>query len=203
MRFIQTVLKGAYLVEIERRADGRGFFGRGWCKKEFEIQGLNPNLAQANIGFSQKTGTLRGMHYQAVPYQEAKLVRCTMGAIYDVVLDLRHASLTYLKWFGVELTAHNRRMVYVPEGCAHGYQTLTDDTEVFYQTSQFYAPAHVRGVRYDDPVFRISWPIAVRAISDADRDWPSYSAPNRGRTPARIRVATPNPQRDGGPYDHH
>lgn len=175
MKFTETGLKGAYLVEMERRADSRGFFGRAWCKREFEIQGLNPNLAQANIGFSNKRGTLRGMHYQVPPSEEAKLVRCTMGAIYDVIIDLRRDSPTYKQWLGVELTAHNRLMLYVPEGCAHGYQTLADDTEVFYQTSQFYAPECARGVRYDDPAFGISWPSAVEVMADADRTWPSYT----------------------------
>lgn len=175
MRFTETSLKGAYLVEIERRADSRGFFARAWCRREFELQGLNPNLAQANIAFSHTRGTLRGMHHQVPPYQEAKLVRCTMGAIYDVIVDLRRDSPTYMQWFGVELTARNGRMLYVPEGFAHGYQTLADDTEVFYQTSHFYAPECARGVRYDDPAFRISWPMAIRVISDADKHWPPYT----------------------------
>lgn len=175
MRFSEAGLKGAYVVEIERRTDSRGFFGRGWCKREFETQGLNSQLAQVNIGFSNKKGTLRGMHYQVPPYQEVKLVRCTLGAIYDVIIDLRRGSSTYRQWFGVELTADNHRMLYVPEGCAHGYQTLADDTEVFYQTSQFYAPECARGVRYDDPAFGISWPSVARVISDADRNWPSYT----------------------------
>jgi len=175
MRFTETELKGAYVVEIERRTDSRGFFGRGWCKREFEAQGLNSELAQVNIGFSNKKGTLRGMHYQVPPYQEAKLVRCTLGAIYDVIIDLRRGSSTYRQWFGLELMADNHRMLYVPEGCAHGYQTLADDTEVSYQTSQFYAPECARGVRYDDPAFGISWPSVARVISDADRNWPSYT----------------------------
>jgi dTDP-4-dehydrorhamnose 3,5-epimerase len=175
MIFTETPLKGSYVVEIEKREDKRGFFGRAWCKKEFESQGLSPELVQSNIAFSNKRGTLRGMHYQVQPYEEAKLVRCTMGAIYDVIIDLRPDSPTYKQWVGVELTSHNRKMLYVPEGCAHGYQTLTDDTEVFYQTSQFYAPAWARGVRYDDPAFGIAWPIEVRAISDADTRWPPYS----------------------------
>jgi dTDP-4-dehydrorhamnose 3,5-epimerase len=175
MTFTEIGLKGAYLVEIERRVDSRGFFGRGWCKREFESQGLNPDLAQANIGFSEKSGTLRGMHYQSPPFLEAKLVRCTMGAIYDVIIDLRRDSPTYMQWLGVELTGENHRMLYVPEGCAHGYQTLADATEVFYQASQFYSPECARGVRYDDPAFGISWPRAVRMISDADRNWPFYT----------------------------
>ncbi len=176
MIFTETRLKGAYLVEIEPRVDSRGFFGRGWCKKEFDAQGLNPDLVQANIGFSVRRGTLRGMHYQLPPCQEAKLVRCTMGAVFDVIIDLRRDSPTYTQWLGIELTAQNRLMLYVPEGCAHGYQTLVDDTEVFYQTSRSYAPELARGVRYDDPAFGVLWPTAVQAISDADRGWPPYTA---------------------------
>lgn len=174
MFFTETRLKGAYLVEMEMREDNRGFFARAWCKREFEMQGLNSNFVQANIGFSQKKGTLRGMHYQVKPHEEAKLVRCTMGTIYDVIIDLRPDSPTHKQWIGVELTAHNYKLLYVPEGFAHGYQTLTDDTEVFYQTSQFYAPEYVRGVRHDDPAFGILWPIEVQVIADADRKWPLY-----------------------------
>jgi len=174
MVFTETPLKGAYLVDVERRVDSRGFFGRAWCQQEFEGQKLTAHLTQANIGFSEKRGTLRGMHYQATPYQEVKLVRCTMGAIYDVIIDLRPDSPSYRQWFGVELTAETRRMLYVPEGCAHGYQTLADASEVFYQTSQFYSPEWARGVRYDDPQFGISWPTEVRTISDADSNWPLY-----------------------------
>jgi len=180
MRFTPTTVHGAYLVEIDRHTDDRGFFGRGWCKREFESKSLTPDLAQANIGFSHKRGTLRGLHYQVEPYQEAKLVRCTMGAIYDVVVDLRCDSPTWCQWYGVELTAQNRCMLYVPEGCAHGYQTLVDDTEIFYQTSQFYAPEYARGVRYDDPVFQIHWPSAVEVISDGDRQWPLYTRDRAG-----------------------
>ncbi len=190
MIFTETRVKGAYLVDIAKREDSRGFFARAWCKQEFEAHGLNPNVAQANIGFSPKRGTLRGMHYQAAPYQEAKLVRCTMGEIYDVLIDLRPDSPTYMQWLGVELTAQNRQMLHVPEGCAHGYQTLTDDTEVVYQTSQFYAPEYARGVRYDDPAFGISWPIEVRVISDADKSWPLYSLENHRSGPRVVTTHT-------------
>ena len=170
----ETALKDAYVIDIERREDNRGFFARAWCKKEFAAHGLNADMAQYNIGFSKKRGTLRGMHYQGVPYEETKLVRCTMGAIYDVVLDLRSDSPTYKQWIGVELTADNRRMLYIPEGCAHGYQTLADKTEIVYQASQFYAPECARGVRYNDPTFGIQWPITVQVISDTDKNWPDY-----------------------------
>ncbi len=178
MIFTETRLKGAYLVDLAKREDHRGFFARAWCTQEYEVHGLNPNVAQSNIGFSEKCGTLRGMHYQAAPYQEAKLVRCTMGAIYDVMIDLRCDSPTYRQWLGVELTALNHQMLYIPEGCAHGYLTLTDNTEVVYQTSQFYAPDYARGVRYDDPTFGISWPMTVRVISKGDQNWPLYSREN-------------------------
>lgn len=174
MIFKETKLKGAFVIEIEKREDERGFFARTWCQQEFAEHGLNFSLAQANIGFSRKKGTLRGLHYQVAPHQEAKLVRCTAGAIYDVMIDLRPASLTYQQWFGIELTADNHRMLYVPEGFAHGYQTLADDTEVFYPVSQFYAPGAERGVRYNDPTFEIEWPLEVQVISEKDKNWPNY-----------------------------
>ena len=175
MIFTETAIKGGYLVDIARHEDHRGFFARAWCRREFEAHGLNPDLAQINVGHSHKKGTLRGLHFQTAPHQEAKLARCTMGAIYDVMVDLRPDSPTYLQWFGVELSAQNRRMLYVPEGCAHGYQTLADGTEMLYQTSDFYAPAQALGVRYDDPAFAIVWPLDVTVISDADKNWPSYT----------------------------
>lgn len=174
MRFTDTALKGAYVIEIEKREDHRGFFARVWCKKEFEAHGLNTDLTQVNIGYSKKRGTLRGMHFQTNPYEECKLVRCTMGAVIDVIIDLRSESPTYKKWMAVELSAENRTMLYVPEGFAHGYQTLVDNTEVVYHTSQFYTPEHATGVRYDDPAFGIVWPLPVEAISDADKNWPLY-----------------------------
>jgi len=172
--FTETQLPSVYIIEPERREDDRGFFARVWCRRELEAQGLNPSVAQVNVGFTLRRGGLRGLHYQLPPRPEAKLVRCTMGALLDVILDVRTESPTYKQWVGVELTAENRRMVYVPEGCAHGYQTLVDNTEMCYQTSEFYAPELARGVRYDDPAFAISWPLPVTSISDADRSWPDY-----------------------------
>jgi dTDP-4-dehydrorhamnose 3,5-epimerase len=174
MIFTETKLKGAYVIDIERRTDHRGFFARVWCAEEFESHGLNPHLVQSNIGFNTQAGTLRGMHFQAAPHAEVKLVRCTMGAVYDVMVDLRPGSPTHREWVAVELTADNRRMVYIPEGFAHGYQALTDNAEICYHTTQLYAPASAGGVRYDDTAFGIVWPLSVTAISDADRIWPDY-----------------------------
>jgi dTDP-4-dehydrorhamnose 3,5-epimerase len=178
MLFSNVRLKGAYLIELEKLADDRGFFARSWCQMEFGKYGMCTRVAQCNIGFSKKKGTLRGLHYQIAPYQEAKLVRCTKGAIYDVIIDLRPDSPTYKEWLGIELSAENHRMLYVPEGFAHGYQTLVHETEIFYQTSQFYNPEFARGVRYDDPAFGVEWPFAVASISDTDRSWPDYKAEN-------------------------
>lgn len=175
MIFAETKLPGAYLIDIEKRGDQRGFFARAWCQKEFEAHGLIRRVVQANISLSKRKGTLRGMHYQAAPYAEAKLVRCTRGAIYDAIIDLRPDSPTYMQWLGVELTAENYRMLYVPEGFAHGFQTLVDNTEVAYQVSQFYTPEAEGGVRYNDPAFGIEWPLEVQVISDKDKSWPDYS----------------------------
>jgi dTDP-4-dehydrorhamnose 3,5-epimerase len=158
MIFIETKLKGAFVIEPERLEDKRGFFCRAWCKREFEAHGLNPNLVQCNISFNKKRGTLRGMHHQVPPHEEAKLVRCTMGAIYDVIIDLRPNSPTFKEWFSLELTDRNRKMIYIPEGVSHGFMTLDDNTEVFYQMSEFYAPECARGVRWNDPAFDIVWP---------------------------------------------
>ena len=175
MLFIKSKIDGAYLIEIEKIEDERGFFSRLWCKKEFESQGLNSRLAQVNIGFSIKKGTLRGLHYQMSPYEEVKVVRCTRGVIYDVVVDLRPKSSTYKQWMSVELNSINGRMLYVPEGCAQGSMTLVDESQISYHTSQFYAPEYARGVRYDDPSFSIEWPLKVSVISQADSNWPDYS----------------------------
>jgi dTDP-4-dehydrorhamnose 3,5-epimerase len=175
MIFTQTPLPGAYVIDIERRADNRGFFARTWCLREFETHGLNPNVVQINATLSARKGTLRGLHYQVAPYQEVKIVRCTRGALYDVIVDLRPQSPAYKQWLGVELTEDNHRMLYVPEGFAHGSQTLTDNTELWYQTSQFYAPEAARGVRFDDPAFQIKWPLAIEVVSDPDKNWPDYS----------------------------
>lgn len=174
MLFTETHLKGAYLIDVERRQDERGFFGRSWCRDEFEAHGLESQVAQCNISFNEKRGTLRGLHYQMAPYEEAKLVRCTMGAIYDVIIDLRPDSVTLSDWLAVELTAENRRALYVPKGFAHGFQTLSDKTEVFYQMSEVYHPKAARGVRWDDPTFRIEWPIQTSIISEKDRQHPDW-----------------------------
>jgi dTDP-4-dehydrorhamnose 3,5-epimerase len=172
MKFTETKLQGAFIVEPEFLEDERGFFARTWCRHEFEARGLNPRLVQCNISFNRRRGTLRGMHYQVEPYAEAKLVRCTMGAIYDVILDLRPNSATFKEWLAVELTAENRRMLFIPEGLAHGFQTLEDNTEVFYQMSEFYHPECARRVRYDDPAFAIGWPLLVTIVSDKDMIYP-------------------------------
>jgi dTDP-4-dehydrorhamnose 3,5-epimerase len=178
MIFKKTSIMGAYVLGIEPRGDERGFFARGFCRKEFEAHGLNPNIAQANIGVSRQRGTLRGLHYQVPPHAEAKLVRCTAGAVFDVIVDLRPASASYRKWLGVELAADTRTMLYVPEGCAHGYLTLADDTEIFYLVSQFYSAGAERGLRWNDPAFGIEWPITqALVISDKDRRWPDWSEP--------------------------
>ena len=177
MIFTETKLKGAYIIEPERLEDTRGFFARAWCKKEFEAHGLNSGLVQCNISFNKNRGTLRGMHYQTTPHEETKLVRCTRGVIYDVIVDLRPDSATYLEWIGVELTSDNRKMLYVPEEFAHGYLTLTHNTEVFYQVSQFYSQESEGGVRWNDPAFGIEWPETENIIvSEKDRDWPNYVA---------------------------
>ena len=176
MIFRETTLKGAFVIEMERFEDKRGFFARAWCQKEVEANGLVSRVVQTNISFNKKRGTLRGMHYQVAPYEQIKLVRCTRGAIYDVVIDLRPDSPTFRKWTGVELTAENYTMLYVPENFAHGFQTLEDNTEVTYQVSQFYSPESERGVRYDDPVFQVEWPFQVEVISEKDIAWP-YCSP--------------------------
>ncbi len=175
MFFKEAKLRGGFIIELERLEDERGFFARAWCRREFESHGLNSNLVQCNISFNKKRGTLRGMHYQAAPHEEAKLVRCTRGAIYDVIIDLRKYSPTYKQWMGVELTASNHRMLYVPENFAHGYCTLQDDTEVTYLVSQFHFPASERGVRYDDPAFGITWPCHIGTLSEKDKNWPRYT----------------------------
>lgn len=175
MIFTPTPLPGALIIDPERQEDVRGFFVTTWCAREFEAHGLNPRLAQCSVSFNKRKGTLRGMHYQSAPHQEAKLVRCTMGAIHDVIIDLRETSPTYKQSVAVALTAENRKMLYVPEGCAHGFQTLAADTEVFYQISEFYSPDHSRGVRWDDPAFAIAWPPDDRIIIDRDRSYPDFA----------------------------
>jgi dTDP-4-dehydrorhamnose 3,5-epimerase len=176
MIFTETKFVDAFVVELEKHEDERGFFARAWCDREFAAQRLNTQWVQANLAYSKTKGTLRGLHYQAAPYQEAKLMRCIRGAIYDVILDLRPESPTYKQWLGVVLTADNQKALYVPEGFAHGYQTLVDDCEVFYPVSQFYTPGSERGVRWNDPAFAIRWPLTEGlVISDKDQNWPDYS----------------------------
>jgi dTDP-4-dehydrorhamnose 3,5-epimerase len=172
MIFKETTLPGAYVIEPERINDHRGFFARVWCKKELQQRGLNGDLSQSNIGFSHRKGTLRGLHFQRFPYAESKIVRCTRGAIFDVIVDLRPESSTYKCWFGVGLSDENRKMIYVPEGMAQGYLTLRDDTEINYHTSQFFNPEAATGVRFDDPVLAIQWPLAASVVSEQDRNWP-------------------------------
>jgi len=173
--FIGTKLKGAYIIELERLMDERGFFARAFCQKEFEDQGLNFEIAQCNISFNTDKATLRAMHNQVAPHEEAKLVRCTKGAIYDVIIDLRPASPTFKQWQAVDLTAENHRMLYIPEGFAHGFQTLDDNTEVFYLMSEFYHPECMSGVRWNDSIFNIKWPIANPIISDRDLSYDDWS----------------------------
>jgi dTDP-4-dehydrorhamnose 3,5-epimerase len=173
--YIETKLKGAFIIEPERLGDERGFFSRTFCQKEFEERGLNSKVAQCNISFNKQKGTLRGMHYQAAPYEEAKLVRCTKGAIYDVIIDLHSGSITFKKWLAFDLTEQNRRMLYIPEGFAHGFQTLKDNTEVFYQMYEFYHPEYARGVRWNDPAFGIEWRIDEPVISAKDQKYPDFN----------------------------
>lgn len=165
----ETELNGAWLIEIEPHTDERGFFARSFCQREFAELGMNDAVAQCNISYNERAGTLRGMHYQLAPSAEAKLVRCTSGAIYDAIVDLRNDSSSYLRWIAAELTAENRTALYIPEGFGHGFQTLTDHTEVFYQMSEFYTPELARGFRWDDSQFAIDWPLEVTCISSDDR----------------------------------
>ena len=183
MIFRETHIRGAFVIEVEKRADARGFFGRAFCRKEFEAQGIRLEVLQANVGFNRSRGTLRGLHYQVPPFEEGKLVRCTAGALYDVIVDLRPESPTFKGWLGVELTAENRTMLYIPEGCAHGYLTLGDCTEIYYMVTQFYTPHAERGVRWNDPAFGIEWPISEDlVISEKDRSWPDWhEETTRGR----------------------
>lgn len=172
MLFTETKLKGAFIIDVELREDYRGGFARAFCAKEFEAHKLKPVVAQCNLSFNHKAGTLRGMHYQIAPVCETKLVRCSKGAVYDVIVDLRPDSSTYKQYIGVELTEENRRALYVPEMFAHGYQTLTDHAEVMYQVGEFYTPGCERGARYNDPAFNIEWPHDVTVISEKDANWP-------------------------------
>jgi dTDP-4-dehydrorhamnose 3,5-epimerase len=172
MIFTKTELPGAFIIDLEEKPDQRGFFARTFCAQEFADHGLKPTVAQCNLSFNHIKGTLRGMHYQLLPAAETKLVRCTQGAIYDVIVDMRPEFPTYLSHIGLELSAENRRALYVPEMFAHGYQALTDGAEVVYQVGEFYTPGYERGLRYDDPLLEISWPLAATEMSDKDRNWP-------------------------------
>jgi len=173
MRFCKTPLAGAFVIELERREDERGFFARCWCQDEFAAHGIATAWVQSNVSFNRHAGTLRGLHYQAEPHGEDRLVRCTMGAAYDVLVDLRPGSPTCERWFAVELSAHNRRMVYIPRGLAHGFQTLVDRTELHYLMSTVFRPESARGVRWDDPGLGITWPYwPRRIISPRDQNYP-------------------------------
>jgi dTDP-4-dehydrorhamnose 3,5-epimerase len=183
--FNECKIPRAYVIEPSPHKDERGRFMRAWCVKEFSEHGIDFVPLQANMGYSLNKGTIRGMHFQTEPAVEAKLVRCTRGSMFDVVLDLRPASATYCQWHGVELSAENGSMLYLPEGCAHGYQTLEDNTEMLYMTSAYYTPSAVRGARFDDPVFQIQWPLDLSAISDQDRNWPLFEQNQALFSPAR------------------
>lgn len=174
MIFRPTAVEDVMIVDLDRKEDDRGFFARSWCADEFARQGLNTNVVQCNVSYNNRRGVVRGMHYQAAPHEEAKLVRCTGGAIYDVVLDLRRASHSYKKWLSFELSAINRRMLYIPEGVAHGFQTLSDTTEILYQMSQPYDLESSRTARWDDPAFGIQWPISEAILSEKDRTAPLW-----------------------------
>jgi dTDP-4-dehydrorhamnose 3,5-epimerase len=176
--FTETELAGAFIIDVEDKPDDRGFFARTFCQHEFEAHGLKPQVAQCNVSFNHRAGTLRGMHYQVEPATETKLIRCTAGAIVDVIVDMREGSPTYLRHIAVELTAANRRALYVPGMFAHGYQTLTDDAEVTYQVGEFYTPGYERGLRHDDPALGIDWPVPVTTISDKDAAWPLLEGAN-------------------------
>ena len=174
MKFDETPLLGAYLIDLQPIEDTRGFFARAFCRREFEERRLHPVIAQCNMSFNSVCGTLRGMHYQVEPAREVKIIRCIAGAIFDAIIDLRSDSSTYRRWFGVELSALNRRALYVPTGFAHGYLTLSDNSEIHYMVSEFYSPTHERGIRWNDPTFAIEWPMAPRVISEKDAGHPDF-----------------------------
>lgn len=176
MIFTETPLKGAYIIDPERLMDERGFFARTWCRQEFAQHGIHAEFVQCNISYNHRKGTLRGMHYQAAPHAEEKLVRCTAGLIHDVIVDLRDRSDTYRQWYAVELSSDNRRMLYIPGGFAHGFQTLADNVEVFYQMSEYYFADYARGIRWNDPSFGFQWPEPITAMSERDQRYPDYPA---------------------------
>ena len=177
MIFKETLLKGAFIIEIERFQDERGFFGRTWCADEMYRAGLDPRIVQINTSTSRLRGTLRGLHYQESPFRECKMIRCTRGAIYNLIVDLRPESSTFLQWFGAELNAVNQHAVYSPEGFAQGFMTLEDDTEIIYSTNRAFAPEKARGIRYNDPLVKIQLPFEPSVISDADLNWPDIVPP--------------------------
>lgn len=174
MIFTKTALAGATIIDLERREDERGYFARTYCEREFAEHGLAARMVQSNVSLTRQAGTLRGMHFQAAPHAEDKLVRCARGAVWDAIVDIRPESPTYCQWIGVELSDANGRMLLVPQGFAHGFVSLTDDAVVLYQVSEFYTPGAERGARHDDPAFGIRWPIPIRAMSDKDRSWPAF-----------------------------
>jgi len=177
MKFIKTDIEGAFVVELEKFGDERGFFARAFCEKEFNKAGISFEPVQANIGFSSEKYTLRGMHYQTGQHAESKLVRCTKGAIYDIILDMRPNSPTYKEWFAAELSAENRKMLFLPAGCAHGYQTMEENSEIFYMVSAFYEPDSEQGVRWNDPAFNIRWMQTENIIiSEKDKNWPDFKS---------------------------
>jgi dTDP-4-dehydrorhamnose 3,5-epimerase len=174
MNFLPTNLAGAFLLEVQPLVDERGSFARTWCVREMAAHGLVGEIAQCSLSTNKRAGTVRGMHFQRTPHEEVKLVRCQRGAIFDVIIDLRPGSPSYRRWQGFELTADDHRTLYVPRGFAHGFQTLTDDTEIFYQISEFYVPEASAGVRWDDPAFRVAWPLPISTIADKDNRWPDF-----------------------------
>jgi dTDP-4-dehydrorhamnose 3,5-epimerase len=178
MIFTATRLEGAWLIDIESREDERGFFARIWCRQELTAQGLDPEIAQESLSFNRHRGTLRGLHFQRPPREETKIVRCMRGGVFDVIVDLRPESSSYLRWQGFDLTAENRKALYVPKGFAHGFQTLEDNTEIVYQISEFYAPDSAGGYRYDDAAFSIAWPLPTTVISERDLGWPRFTRLN-------------------------
>jgi dTDP-4-dehydrorhamnose 3,5-epimerase len=178
MKFIPTALNDVFIIELEMIRDYRGFFARSWCKDEFRQNNLSDKILQCNISFNLQQATIRGMHFQTPPYQETKIVRCISGDIYDVIIDLRDNSTTYMNWMGVNLNSENRNMLYIPRGFAHGYQTLTPNTEINYQVDQYYNPTSERGIRWNDPAFSINWPISENCIiSEKDATWPNFQKP--------------------------
>jgi dTDP-4-dehydrorhamnose 3,5-epimerase len=178
MKFVPTEIPGVVILDLEPFVDERGFFARSWCEREAHAHGLAFGTTQCNVSYNSRKGTLRGMHYQVAPHEEKKIVRCTSGAILDVVVDIRPQSPAFRRHVAVELSAANRRALYIPEGCGHGFLTLTDDAEVWYQMSEYYSPAHGRGFRWNDPYFALTWPASIEVISERDRTYPDFVPPS-------------------------